>query len=140
MIAVRLKHLIGFLWAPGSGAVEGDRAFLPTLADGVHDTPCFEDFVRAREEGRVAEDGVAEKAFVGLRGVGTELAGVAKLHIDGLDGAASRLLGIEGKVDSLVGLQADVHGVAAEEIAEFSAKECGGRTTKDDDDLGGTGG
>ena len=33
-----------------------------------------------------------------------------------------------------------MHGVAAEEIAEFCSKEGGGRTTEDDNDLGGTGG
>ena len=126
MVAVGFKHLIGFLRAPGSCAVEGDGAFLPTLADGIDNSPRFEDLVRSCEEGGITKNGVAEKAFVGFGGVRAKLAGVAKFHIDGLDGATSRLFGVEGKVDSFVGLQADVHGVAAEEIAEFRAKEGGG--------------
>ena len=140
MIAVGLEHLVRLLGAPGSSAVEGDGAFLPTLADGIDNAPRFDDFVGPCEEGGITKNGVAEKAFVGFGGVGAELAGVAEFHIDGLDGATSRLLGVEGKVDSFVGLQADVHGVAAEEIAEFRAKEGGGRTTEDDNDFGSTGG
>ena len=140
MVAVGFKHLIGFLRAPGSCAVEGDGALLPTLADGIDNAPSFEDLVGSCEEGGITKNGVAEKAFVGFGGVGTELAGVAKFHIDGLYGATSRLFGVEGKVDSFVGLQADVHGVAAEEIAEFCSKEGGGRTTEDDNDFGSTGG
>ena len=50
------------------------------------------------------------------------------------------MFGVEAKVDSFVGLQADVHGIAAEEIAEFCSEEGGGWTTEDDNDLGGTGG
>ena len=140
MVAVGFKHLIGFLRAPGSCAVESDGALLPTLADGIDNAPSFEDLVGSCEKGGITKNGVAEKAFVGFGGVGTELAGVAKFHIDGLYGATSRLFGVEGKVDSFVGLQADVHGVAAEEIAEFCSKEGGGRTTEDDNDFGSTGG
>ena len=140
MVAVGLEHLIGLLRAPRTCAVESDGALLPTLADGIDNSPRFEDLVRSCEEGGITKNGVAEKAFIGLGGVGTELAGVAKFHIDGLYGATSRLFSVEGKVDSFVGLQADVHGVAAEEIAEFCSKESGGRTTKDDDDLGRAGG
>ena len=119
MIAVGLEHLIGLLRAPRTCAVESDGALLPTLADGIDNAPSFDDFVGSCEEGGITKNGVAEKAFVGFGGVGTELAGVAEFHIDGLHGATSRLLGVEGKVDSFVGLQADVHGVTAEEIAEF---------------------
>ena len=140
MVAVGFKHLIGFLRAPGSCAVEGDGAFLPTLADGIDNSPRFEDLVRSCEEGGITKNGVAEKAFVGFGGVGAELAGVAEFHIDGLHGATSRLLGVEGKVDSFVGLQADVHGVAAEEIAELCTKEGSRWTTEDDNDFGSTGG
>ena len=140
MIAVGLEHLIGLLRAPRTCAVESDGALLPTLADGIDNAPSFDDFVGSCEEGGITKNGVAEKAFVGFGGVGTELAGVAEFHIDGLHGATSRLLGVEGKVDSFVGLQADVHGVTAEEIAEFCSKEGGGRTTEDNNDLGGTGG
>ena len=140
MIAVGLEHLISLLRAPRTCAVEGYGAVLPTLADGIDNAPSFEDFVGSCEEGGITKNGVAEEAFVGLGGVGTELAGVAKFHIDGLDGATSRLFGVEAKVDSFVGLQADVHGVATEKIAEFCSKEGGGWTTEDDNDLGGTGG
>ncbi len=60
MVAVGFEHLIGFLWAPGSCAVEGDGAFLPTLPDGIDNAPSFEDLVGSCEEGGISENGVAE--------------------------------------------------------------------------------
>ena len=77
---------------------------VPTLANGVDDAPSLENFIIPRKEGGVAEDGIAEKTFISFRGVGAEFAGVAKLHIDRLDGAPAGLFGIEAEVNSLVRL------------------------------------
>ncbi len=104
MIPVGLEHVIGFERSPRAGAVEGHGILVPTLANGVDDTPGFENFIIPCEEGRVAEDGIAEKTFVSFRGVGAEFAGVAELHIDRLDGAPAGLFGIEAEVNSLVRL------------------------------------
>ena len=60
MIAVGLEHLVRLLGAPGSGAVECDGAFLPTLADGIDNAPRFEDFVRACEKGGITKNGITE--------------------------------------------------------------------------------
>ncbi len=60
MIAVGLEHLIGLLRAPGTCAVEGDGAVLPTLADGIDNAPSFEDLVGSCEEGGIPENGIAE--------------------------------------------------------------------------------
>lgn len=140
MVAVGLEHVIGFEGAPGSGAVKGHGVFLPTLADGVDDAPSFEDLVVPGKEGRIAKNGIAEEAFVGFGGVGTELVRVAKLHIDGLHAAASRAFGVEAEVDALIRLEADMHGVTAEKITKLRAEEGSGRATKDDDDFGRAGG
>ena len=135
MIPVGLEHVIGFERSPRAGAVEGHGILVPTLANGVDDTPGFENFIIPCEEGRVAEDGIAEKTFVSFRGVGTEFAGVTELHIDRLNGAASGAFGIEAEMHALVGLEADMHRIAAEEVSEFRAKESGGGTTKNDDNF-----
>ena len=60
MVAVGFKHLIGFLRAPGSCAVESDGALLPTLADGIDNAPSFEDLVGSCEESGIPENGIAE--------------------------------------------------------------------------------
>ncbi len=104
MVSISLEHVIGFERSPRAGAVEGHGILVPTLANGVDDAPGFKNFIIPCEEGGVAEDGIAEKTFVSFRGVGAEFAGVAELHIDGLDGAPAGLFGIEAEVNSLVRL------------------------------------
>ncbi len=110
------------------------------MANGIDDSPSFDYFIVAGKEGGVSENGISEKTFVRFGGVGTELAGVAELHIDRLNGVATGALGIEAEVNTLVGLEANMHGVASEKVSEFGPKEGGGWTTKDDDDFRGAGG
>ena len=140
MVAIGLEHLIGFEWAPRSGAVEGHGIFVPTMANGIDDSPCLEHLVVPGKEGGVSKNSIPEESFVRFGGVGTELAGVTELHIDGLNGAASGAFGIEAEVNTLVGLEANMHGVTPEKVSEFGPKESGGWTTKDDDNFGGASG
>ena len=51
MVAIGLEHLIGFEWAPRSGAVEGHGIFVPTMANGIDDSPCLEHLVVPGKEG-----------------------------------------------------------------------------------------
>jgi hypothetical protein len=127
--------MFGLDGAPRSCAIERHGVFLPSVANGVDDSPSLEHLIVPCKEGRVSKNGIPEKTFVSFRGVGTKFAGVTEFHIDRLNGAASGTFGIEAKMNALVGLEADMHGIAAEEVAEFRAEKCGGRPTKNDDNF-----
>ena len=135
MISVGLEHMFGLDGTPRSCAIERHGVFLPSVANGVDDSPCLEYLVVPCEEGGVSKNSIPEKTFVSFRGVGTEFAGVTELHIDRLNGAASGAFGIEAEMHALVGLEADMHRIAAEEVSEFRTKESGGWTPKYDDNF-----
>jgi hypothetical protein len=57
-----------------------------------------------------------------------------------LDGAPSGPFGIEAKMNAFVGLEADMHGIPAQEIAKFRTKESRRGAAEDNDDFRGAGG
>ena len=140
MISVGLEHMFGLDGTPRSCAIERHGVFLPSVANGVDDSPCLEYLVVPREEGGVSKNGISEKTFVSFGGVGAEFAGITEFHIDGLNGAASGAFRIEAEMNALVRLEADMHRIAAEEIPEFRTEESGGWTTKHDDNFRGASG
>ena len=113
MISVGLEHMFGLDGTPRSCAIERHGVFLPSVANGVDDSPCLEYLVVPCEEGGVSKNSISEKTFVSFGGVGTEFTGVTELHIDRLNGAASGAFGIEAEMHALVGLEADMHRIAA---------------------------
>ena len=110
------------------------------MANGIDDSPSFDYFIVAGKKGGVPKNGIPEESFVSFGRVRAEFAGVAELHIDGLDGVATRALGIEAEVNTLVGLQTDMHGVTSEKVAELGPEKGGGGAPKHDDDFRGAGG
>ena len=137
MISVGLEHMIGLDGAPRSCAIKRHGVFLPSVANGVDNSPCLEHLVVTCKECGVSENGIPEESFIRFRRVGTEFAGVTELHIDRLNGTASRAFCIEAEMHALVGLEANMHRIAAEEVPEFRTKESGGWTTKYDDNFRG---
>ena len=80
----------------------------PALDDGIDNPPGAFDFVAANEELGIAVDGIEDQALVGIgQIIGVKGIFVKQLHIDRLGDLLIRDFGVDGQVDTLIGLDAD---------------------------------
>ena len=77
-------QFVGLLRPPAPGGIEGegDGAGVERIDERLHDPPRLVHLVAADEEGRVAQEGVAEDPLVGLRRTRIERLAVAEIHPD----------------------------------------------------------